>query len=335
MSAVQTPLLIDCLQVSNPCRERFLEWRTGGLDCVHVTLAIWETARETLSVIGKWNRLFTANDDLIALAGSAGEIERIAASGRTAVVFGFQNSSPFEDDIDLVEIFHTLGVRIVQLTYNVQNNIGSGCWEDVDHGISQFFGRNVVREMNAHGMLIDISHCGLKTGFDALEYSERPIAITHANPSEFVGFDIELDRRNKPTELIRAVAQAGGVIGLSLYPKIMRGGSQATLDDFCNMFEWTVEHIGIDAVGFGTDYYTGYPVEAVDWWRAGRWARESPLKLPSTFTPWPDWFASPAAFPGVMAALRRRSFSEQDIAKIAGGNWLRLFGESFGPQPID
>ena len=333
MTGNDVPLLIDCLQASEPSRDRFLEWRAGGLDCVHVTLAIWETARETMSAIGSWNRMFAANADLIAQATNAEEIEKIATSGRTAVVFGFQNTSPFEDDIDLVEIFHTLGVRIVQLTYNVQNNVGSGCWEDDDRGVSQFFGRNVVREMNRHGLLIDISHCGLRTSLDAAKYSERPIAITHGNPSEFVGLDIELNRRNKPTDLIRAVSEAGGVIGLSMYPKIMRGGSKASLDDFCDMVEWTAEHMGIDAVGFGTDFYTGHPVEVLTWWRAGRWARESPLKAPSVFSPWPDWFLSPEAFPNVVVALKGRGFSGEDVAKIAGGNWLRLFRESFGPMP--
>lgn len=326
------PLVIDALQASKPSRDRFLEWRQGSLGCVHVTLAIWQNARETLSVIGNWNRLFAANADLVALATSAADIEAVHASGRTAVVFGFQNTSPLEDDIDLIEIFHSLGVRIIQLTYNVQNNVASGCWEDDDHGISQFYGRNVIREMNAVGMLIDISHCGEKTGFDAVELSERPIAITHGNPAAFVGADIELKRRNKSTDLLKAVIEAGGVIGLSMYPKIMRGGSNATLDDFCDMVEWTAERIGIDGVALGTDFYTGYPVEIVTWWRAGRWARESPLSAPSEFSPWPDWFQSPADLPGVIDALRRRGFSEADVRKVAGGNWLRLFGDSFGPM---
>ncbi len=326
-------LVIDALQASKPSRERFLEWRQGSVGCVHVTLAIWENARETLSVIGNWNRLFAANADLVALATSAADIEAVHASGRTAVVFGFQNTSPLEDDIDLIQIFHSLGVRIIQLTYNVQNNIASGCWEDDDHGISQFYGRNVIREMNAVGMLIDISHCGEKTGFDAVELSERPIAITHGNPSAFVGPDIELNRRNKSTDLVNAVTEAGGVIGLSMYPKIMRGGSSATLDDFCDMVEWTAERMGIDTVAVGTDFYTGHPVEIVTWWRAGRWARESPLKAPSEFSPWPDWFRSPADFPRVIDALGRRGFSDEDVRKVAGGNWLRLFRDSFGPMP--
>lgn len=326
-------LIIDALQASKPSRDRFLEWREGGVGCVHVTLAIWENARETLGVIGHWNRLFTTSADLVALATSADEIEAIHASGRTAVVFGFQNTSPLEDDIDLIRIFHNLGVRIIQLTYNVQNHIASGCWEDDDHGISQFYGRNVIREMNAVGMLIDVSHCGERSSFEAVKYSERPIAITHGNPSAFVGPDIELNRRNKSTDLIKAVTEAGGVIGLGMYPKIMRGGSSATLDDFCDMVEWTAERMGIDTVAVGTDFYTGHPVEIVTWWRAGRWARESPLKAPSEFSLWPDWFRSPADFPRVIDALGRRGFSDEDVRKVAGGNWLRLFRDSFGPMP--
>ena len=102
-------LLIDCLQVPKPTRNRFEEWRLGGIDCVHITLSIWENARETMSNIGKWNRALAANSDLVAQAETAQDIETIAASGRTAVIFGCQNTSLFEDDIDLISIFHKLG----------------------------------------------------------------------------------------------------------------------------------------------------------------------------------------------------------------------------------
>lgn len=326
----QNPLLIDCLEASKWSRERFLEVREGGVSCIHTTLAIWENARETLSVIGHWHRLLEENSDLVALATSADDIETIAASGRTAVLFGFQNASPLEDDIDLVRTFHTLGIRIIQLTYNVQNHVASGCWEDADHGISQFFGRNVIKEMNKVGMLVDISHCSERTCMDAIEYSERPIAITHANPSGWVGFDIELNRRNKTDECIKGVTEGGGVIGLSMYPKIMRGGGGSTLEDFCEMVEWTVEKYGIDAVGFGTDFNKGHPPEAITWWRAGRFLRASPVA--GKLAVWPEYFDSPAKFPGVLDALRKKGFSEEHLAKIAGGNWLRLFRESFGPM---
>ncbi|MGQ0662832.1 MAG: membrane dipeptidase [Pseudomonadota bacterium] len=325
------PLIVDALQYSKPERARFEEWRAGGIDCVHVTLAIWENARETLSVIGEWHRLFQDNGDLIALAPTVDDIERISRSGRTAVVFGFQNTSPFEDDIDLVGIFHKLGVCIVQLTYNIQNLVASGCWEDYDTGLSKHFGRNVIREMNVLGMLVDLSHCGERSSFDAIECSERPVAITHANPAEFVGSDIELKRRTKSTALIKKLAERNGVIGLSMYPRMSRGGSNSTLDTFCDMVAWTVDRVGVDAVGFGTDYYTGYPASVIKWWRAGRWARESPVPIKGGLPDWPAWFRSPADFPGVIAGLKERGFTEAEVAKIAGGNWLRLFRETFRP----
>jgi microsomal dipeptidase-like Zn-dependent dipeptidase len=324
-------LIVDALQYSRPERPRFEEWRAGGIGCVHVTLAVWENARDTLRVIGNWHRLFDRNADLIAHATSVKDIERIAKSGRTAVVFGFQNASPFEDDIELVRIFHKLGVRIVQLTYNVQNHVACGCWEDNDTGLSTFFGRNVVREMNEVGMLVDLSHCGERTCLDAIDFSAQPVAITHANPAEFVGDDIELKRRTKSTEVIRRMAAQGGVIGLGMYPPMTRGGSSSTLEGFCDMVAWTCDLVGVDAVGFGTDFYAGYPESEIMWWRAGRWARESAVPIKG-FPAWPAWFRSPAAYPGVIKALRGRGFSDPELAKISGRNWLRLFDSTFGPK---
>ena len=323
-------LLIDALQHSRPERARFEEWRQGNVACVHVTLAIWESARETLSKIGQWNRLFEENSDLVALARSADDIEAIALSGRTAVVFGFQDTSPFEDDIELFEVFYTLGVRIVQLTYNVQNRIASGCWESDDQGVSKFFGRGAIAEMNRLGMLIDVSHCTERTCFDAIDISSRPIAITHANPSEFVGTDIELNRRNKSTPLIKRLVERGGVIGLSMYPKIMRHGSNATLDEFIDMISWTVDLVGADSVAFGTDFYVGWPESELMWWRAGRWARESAVPIRG-FSRWPDWFQTPGDFPVIVSRMEERGFSGEECRKIAGDNWLRLFRESFSP----
>jgi len=304
-------LIVDALQYSKPERARFEEWRSGGVSCVHVTVAIWENARDTLSAIGNWNRLLEANADLIGLAKTAGEIERIVASGKTAIVYGFQDTSPFEDDIELVEIFYQLGVRIAQLTYNVQNRVASGCWEPDDCGVSKFFGKNVIAEMNRVGMLVDVSHCTERTGFDAIEYSSRPIAITHANPSDFVGLDIELNRRNKSTALIKRLAESGGVIGLSMYPKIMRGGSDCTLDTFIEMIAWTADKIGVDSIGFGTDFYDGWPESVIKWWRAGRWSRESAVPIKG-FSKWPSWFTSPVDFQNIIAAMEKKGFSGTD-----------------------
>lgn len=324
-------LLIDALEYSRPSRRRFEEWREGGLACVHVTLAIWENARATLSVLSSWHDLLRVNGDLIGLALDVEDIDRISASGRTAVVFGFQNTTPFEDELGLVRIFHDLGVRIAQLTYNVQNNVASGCWEENDAGLSSLYGRNLVREMNDVGMLIDLSHCGERSCLETIDYSERSVAITHGNPAEFVGDDIELRGRTRSTVVLKNLAARGGVVGLSPYPRMAPGGSGVTLDWFLDMICWTVELLGIDHVGFGTDYYTDYPDEIVKWWRAGRWARESPIPITGGLVEWPDWFSSPAQFPTILEGLEHRGFSHAEVAKLAGGNWRRLFDASFSP----
>ena len=138
------PLIVDALQIPTPERRWFEAWRVGGVSCVHITLAIWEDARQTVSYIGKWRRVLQENSDIVALACTADDIERIAGSGRTAVVFGFQNTAPIEHDIELIGAFHALGVRIMQLTYNLQNYIGSGYWEERDSGISSRFGRTAI-----------------------------------------------------------------------------------------------------------------------------------------------------------------------------------------------
>lgn len=329
-------LVVDCLEYSAPSRERFLEWQNGRVGCVHVTLSVWENTRETLSVIGKWHDLFDENADLVELARTADDIRRISASGRTAVVFGFQNTVALEEDIRLVRVFHELGVRIIQLTYNTQNSIATGCWEDVDSGLSKHVGHGFVREMNQQGVLIDLSHCSEKTCLDTIEYSERPVAVTHANPLEFVGADVELNRRPKSTKVLEELAAAGGVVGLSPYTRMMKGGKDATLSSFVEMTLWTIDRIGVDHVAFGTDFYTGYDVSAIEWWRAGRWGRKSPVPInyDAPVVEWPNWFESPEAFPQVIAALEEAGVDEGAMSKILGGNWLRLFEETFVPDTI-
>lgn len=335
MNTNSETLVIDCLEYSKPERARFLEWRAGKVSCVHVTLAVWETARETLSVLGEWNDLFANNADLIALATTPQEILAVAESGRTAVVFGFQNTTPLEDDIRLVKVFHDLGVRIMQLTYNTQNSLAAGCWEDVDAGLSTHVGRGFVREMNEVGVLIDLSHCSERTCLDTIDVSSRPVAVTHANPLEFVGTDVELNRRPKSTPVLDALAARGGVVGLSPYTRMLKGGKNATLESFVEMVLWTVDRVGIDHVAFGTDFYTGYDVSMVKWWRAGRWGRESPVPIDfnAPLVEWPAWFQSPEAFPSVISKLADAGLSESDLAQVMGGNWLRLFGETFSPAP--
>lgn len=326
--AMSTTLRIDGLEYSVWDRTRFLEWRAGGLDAVHVTLAVWETARDTLRTVGEWNRHFLENADLIMPARTADDILEAKRLGRTAVILGLQNTTSFEDDLDLVWGFHNAGIRIAQLTYNIQNSVGSGCWEENDTGLSSHYGKHLIREMNAVGMLVDISHCGERTCLSAIEASEVPIALTHGNPREFVGDDVELAIRNRSTDLIRTLASAGGMIGLSMYPRLAPGGNNCTVELFCDMVAWTVDLIGVEHVGIGTDLYLGHEPDVLKWWRMGRWSREVAIPV-SGLPEFPKWMASPAQFGNIEEGLAAKGFTAEERDRIMGRNFLDLFRTAF------
>ncbi|MYY09122.1 dipeptidase [Streptomyces sp. SID4919] len=327
-------MLVDALQFVKPARERFEEWHAAGITAVHATVAIWEDSTETMREVGRWQRLLAENADLLCEGRSADDIRAAGEQGRTAVVLGFQNSSPFEDDLDLVGAFHQAGVRIAQLTYNTQNSAGAGCWEGDDAGLSRTYGVNLVREMNRFGMLIDISHCNERTSLEALETSERPVAVTHSNPRGFVGENVELAFRNKSDTVLKKAAESGGVVGLSMYPRIAPNGVDCTVAQFCDMIAYTVELIGVDHVGLGSDYYAGQGDEELHWWRQGRWSRKPmvPISGPVEF---PDWFAAGRGYADVQAELLRRGFTDSEVARISGGNWLRMFESGFVAGPAN
>ncbi len=320
-------VIIDGLQYSSWSREIFRQMRSGGLDCVHVTIAYHETCLETLRNIGHWNRMFEQHGDLICRAGSAEEVLAARRAGRTAVVFGFQNCSPIEDDYMLVEIFHALGVRFMQLSYNNQSLLATGCYERNDPGITRF-GRQVIREMNRVGMVVDMSHSAERSTLEAIEISDRPIAITHANPAFF-----EPALRNKSNDVLKALGESGGMLGFSLYPFHLRDGSACTLQSFCRMVGDTVELIGIDHVGLGSDLCQGQPDSVVTWMRNGRWSRVTDYGEGSAdqagWPAQPDWFSTSEHYPNLTEGLREQGFSEQEVGKIMGRNWLDFFERSF------
>jgi membrane dipeptidase len=322
-------LVVDALQFSKPTRARFEEWRAGKVSAVHVTLAIWEDSTEAMREVGRWLRLFEDNADIICPARTVAEIRAAHESGRTAVILGFQNSTPFESDLDLVGAFQQAGVRIAQLTYNTQNSAGAGCWESDNAGLSRTYGRNLIKEMNEVGMLVDVSHCNERTVLEAFEASEKPVVITHANPLEVVGTDVELPFRNKSTTALKEMAAQGGVVGLSMYPRIAPNGINCTLDDYCDMVLWTIDLLGIDHVAFGSDYYAGHADEEILWWRQGRWSRTSLVPV-SSFVEFPGWFNASSGYPSVLERLSERGLNDTEVAAVAGENWLRVFDETFG-----
>lgn len=323
------PLIIDGLQYCNWSREIFEQMRASEVQAVHVTIVYWESARETLQRIGEWNRRFQQHSDLIVHAGSAEEIERAQAENRTAIIFGFQHCSPVEEEIDLIEIFHSLGVRFMQLSYNNQSVMATGCYEDDDPGITRF-GKQAIAEMNRVGMVVDMSHSAERSTLDAIDISQRPIAITHANPTSF-----ESALRNKSDTVLKALSESGGMLGLSLYPFHLKDGPNCQLTDFCAMVESTVELMGVDHVGIGSDLCQNQPDSIVEWMRNGRWAKARDFGEGSAgnagWPPQPDWFGGNNDFHNITQGLQDRGFSTVDIDKIMGRNWLEFFRSSFVP----
>ena len=320
-------LIVDGAEHYVWTREVFEMLRAGDISAVNVTCAIWENARETLQDLGHWNRRFEEHSDLIVKATTVNDIRAAYEQEKTAIILGFQNTSPIEDNIDFVEIFATLGVRVMQLTYNNQNLIGSGCYEPHDGGLTTF-GRDVIKEMNQHGVLIDMSHTGERTSMDTIEVSSKPVAITHANPRWIKGV-----QRNKSDDMLRALADSGGVLGLGVYPHLF--AYDATIEQFCEMVARTVDLMGIEHVGIGSDHHLGCSPDEKKFWVQGRFSRSVPSFMSSKGflasdwdgedVEWASWFQTPAGMPNIVTGLKEHGFSPDEVVAIMGGNWLRLF----------
>lgn len=323
--------LIDGTQYSNWSEAIFRQMREGGLDAVHVTLNYHETFRETVAVIARWNRWFEAHPDLIFQGFTAADLDKARRTRRTAIFFGAQNPSCIEDDIGLVEVLHRLGLRFMQLTYNNQSLLASGCYEADDTGLTRM-GREVVAEMNRVGMVVDMSHSGERSTLEAIEHSARPVAVTHANPAAW-----HPARRNKSDAVIGALAETGGMLGLSLYPHHLKGAGACAIDEFCAMAARAAERFGCACLGIGSDLCQDQPDSVVEWMRMGRWTKamdygEGSAAAPG-FPPMPDWFRDNRDFPGLRAGLSRAGFDAAECDGILGANWARFFAAGFTAMP--
>ena len=320
---------IDCLQYCNWSEKILRQIREGGVDAVHVTIAYHEMFREMVANVEQWNGWFERHSNLIFAGRTGDDVRQARSEGRTAIFFGFQNPSPIEDDIGLVEICHMLGARFMQLTYNNQSLLATGCYESEDTGITRM-GRAVIAEMNRVGLVIDMSHSAERSTLDAIEVSSRPIAITHANPSFW-----HPARRNKSDDVLKALGESGGMLGFSLYPHHLKDGTNCTLDSFCEMIARTAELMGVSQIGIGSDLCQDQPDSVVEWMRVGRWTKDIDYGEGSAanagFPPMPSWFQDNRHFDAIATGLHKQGFSQADVAGIMGDNWLNFYDASFGP----
>ncbi len=317
-------MIVDGLQINEWSREVIETVRSGGIDVVHATVGVWEDLGAAMTRIGAFRNLCRQNSDVIRIVTTVAEIRQAHDDQVLGVVLGFQNSSMLGDDPEMASMFRDVGIRVVQLTYNIANHLGSSCWEPTDGGLTRV-GHRMVSSLNDAGVLIDISHVGNITGLDAVHASAAPIAVTHGNPRAFCD-----SPRNKPDEVLDAVASRGGVIGCTLYPLFM-GGADVTLHQYCSMLAQLAERIGVDHVAIGSDAVVGWEPDALGWMRSGRWDRPNPLDIPS-FPDWPSWFTGPQDFANLAGGLEQVGFSPSERDGVLGDNWMRLFATVFGDQ---
>ena len=314
---------IDNLQYCNWSRDMFKINREAGLDAVHVTIVYHEDYDELLAEIKKWGIYFKENSDLVFLGKSFEDIEKARVENKTAIFFGFQNCSPIEDNINLVEKVYDLGCRFMQLTYNNQSLLATGCYEKIDSGVTNF-GKEVIKEMNRLGIAVDMSHSAEKSTFDAIELSEKPIAITHANPSFW-----HAAKRNKSNDLLKALGESGGMLGLSLYPHHLKDNSNCTLDSFCEMVAKTAEIINVKNIGVGSDLCLNQPDSVVEWMRNGTWTKNKNYgegsKNKSGFPKQPKWFEDARGFSNLEQGLKKIGFSDNEVNGILGNNWYNFY----------
>ena len=314
---------IDNLQYCNWSKEIFKINNEAKLDAVHVTIAYHEDFNEVKKNIEVWNKHFKDNKDLISHGKNFKDIEKAHQEKKTAIFFGFQNCSPIEDDIALVEKVYDLGARFMQLTYNNQSLLATGCYEKNDSGVTRM-GKEAIKEMNSLGLVVDMSHSAEKSTFDAIELSSKPIAITHANPSFWFGA-----KRNKSNELLKALADSKGMLGLSLYPHHLKDTSNCTLESFCEMAAKTAELMGVKQVGIGSDLCIGHPDSVVEWMRNGSWTKtkdygEGSSKNPN-FPKQPKWFEDARGFKNLEQGLKKVGFQETEVNDILGNNWYNFY----------
>lgn len=313
-------IIIDALEISNWSKDVFQMMRVGGLTAVNTTISVLENFRQTINNITQWHRWFDEYSDTIIHVMTTDDIKEAKKKGKTGIIFGFQNTSGIEDDLDLLAIFNKLGVRIIQITYNETNYVGTGCLERYDAGLTAF-GLEVVEEMNRLGILIDLSHVGDMTTMETIEASQKPVAFTHANARSLYEYP-----RNKTDEQLKALVKKGGVIGANSFPSFLPKGYGSTIKDYIDTIDYLVDLVGIDHVGIGTDFTDNQSKAFFDWITRGRSKRKAFMDIDYPVI-YPKGFRGAADFPNLTQALLERGYVESDVKKIMGENMFRLFKE--------
>ena len=303
-----------CPQMTDP--DSWDSWIEGGVNIAVPTVANWETPAETQDLLDQWDRWLSEDRRLIGVNQPA-DFDQFPVVGKLGVIIHFQNTLPLGDDLANYEKFYGQGLRMVQICYNRTNLVGDGCLEPGDGPLTSF-GRDVIKEMNRLGMVVDLSHTGRRTTFDAMRISSSPPAFSHSNPKTLCS-----NRRNIDDEQIKAVAGLGGLVGVNAYPAFVKqGGKGATVSDLVDHIDYLVDLIGPHQIGLGLDFCELSPQIHQEMIASGEWSIQD---YPDDSGTYPLGLETPAQTPNITQELVRRGYPTDIIEAIMGHNWIDLF----------
>jgi len=267
-----------------------------------------------------------AHQEFVIRGERVDDIRRAHREGRLALILHLEGASMIENELDRVDVLYGLGVRCMGLVYSDSNMIGGGLKEKGDGGLTDF-GYRVVERMNRVGMAIDLAHVGDATSLDAIEASDKPVFITHAGSRT-----VWRTKRMKPDEVLHAMAEKGGVIGLEAAPHttLSETHPRHTIESVMDHFKYLEKLIGLDHVAFGPDTLFG---DHVGLHRL--FSKELSISQINTGMKYPtveyvDGLENPSEFPNIIRWLVREGYSDQDIAKVIGENILRVLSQVWG-----
>ena len=297
----------------------------GGVTVVAPSLAANHDCGEAIKRIAQWMGIIRERSDELLHVTEVEDFRRAKEQGKLGILFHFQNSLPLEQSIELLDVYKALGVRVIQLTYNVKNFVGDGCLERTDAGLSAF-GIRLIKAMNRAGIAVDLSHTGNKTTLDAMDVSEYPVVFSHS-----LAKAVFESPRNLTDEQIKRVAEMGGVIGLNGFPPFVADTTRPTLDDLLNHMDYMAELVGIDHIGIGIDFeYIDESMQATSlahynyFVKTGQW---NPKDYPPPPYYYPQGLDDPRYFPNLTKALLERGYSEAETKQVLGGNFMRVYSQ--------
>lgn len=315
----ESAIIIDGMNNSQMTGEYFDKLRRAGITCTMHPVAISTPFRQAIRQLCDFLNLVDQNRDKVLIVRKADDVLQAKREGKVGMVMVLEDTRQIEDDIDLIRIFHELGIRRMQLNYTTQNSVscGKGDRPGHDSGLSAF-GVRVVQKMEQVGMLIDLCHCSPRTLREAYEVVKKPAVLSHINvkgvyahPGNLTDEELEMAKKN------------GGVIGISGAPFYVKDRTP-TVDDIIGHIDYVKRKVGVDTVGVGLAIFEGHPPE---FYHQFNLPEDRYGKPPWT---WPKGIETIERFPVIMEKLLERGYTDAEVKKVMGENFLRVFRQVWG-----